>query len=485
MNDPTTQPRSIMRNAASLFGAHFIGKALSFGLIVILPWYVESATLGVYFVAAATVGIFGAFAEFGIHDPLLRRLHLEPDRARQTLGVAVGMRLLLSLSVMVASAVYIWVNRYDPERAEYVWWLGGSVALNGFASALYTVFRARERMGYESAVVLVERLIVVLIGGGLFVFGIGTMRLFCIVIFIASVAHVGLTVAFVAVKFTPIIPRFRWNEWRDFARLTFPFWFANGLILLYYRIDTILLERWSDRGAEAVAWYGIAYSWVMALTILPGAIMSAAYPRISRLVSGQTESDEEAQSLSALYTGLWRIMAATGVPLAMITAAIAPKLIALLYPDARYPTGTADAALASLAWVLPWMFFTAILVNTLRAANHRRALLALIALTTAINILLNAFLMPRYAHVGAAWALVGSEAFLVVAGTVYIRLKLSRWSRPVFWLQVSVSWVGLGVALWLTRAWSLFLQVPVAVAVVFALLYAARGLRKDDFRLGA
>ncbi|MBM3216298.1 hypothetical protein FJZ36_15465, partial [Candidatus Poribacteria bacterium] len=347
-NSQSAHRKSLAQNALSLFGAHFIGKVLSFGLIVFLPRFVSDEELGAYFVANAVTSLVGVLAELGMRDPLIRELHLRPERSAETLGVAFAFRATMSLVVLATCGLAVWVGGYTGLLANLIWLLGGAEVFNGFAQLFYMVFRARERMDYESICVLVERATVVGIGGGLVAAGTGRMSLFGAVALGAAVANAAIAGGYVIGRFSRFGPSFAWSRWRWFVGLLGPFALANILNLIYFRIDTILLERWSARSHQAVAWYGIAYSWVMALTIFPGAVMGAAFPHLARL-SAPDAGGDASDALAALYRRAWKVLLSAGVPIAVVTATCAPRLMRFFYPAELYPPGTVDAALRILA----------------------------------------------------------------------------------------------------------------------------------------
>ncbi len=477
-----SRPNLVLRNALSLLSGQFVAGVLSFFLVLLLPRFVPADALGDYFVALAVAALLGALARFGMQDPLIRQLHLLPEHASSTLGVAFGLRLTLNAVVLGACAFVIRVNGYPPDLSLYVWLLVGAEVLNGTARLLYAVFRARERMGYEAAAVLTERAIVVVVGGGLVAFGFGGMGLFCAVALGAAGLHLVLTSSLALSRFGAFRPIFSWSAWGPLVRLFLPYAVVNVLMLVYLRIDTILLREWSGLAPESIAWYGIAYSWAMSLTVFPGAVMAAAYPRIARLARVDV-GETERRSFRSLYGRSWKLMLATGIPFAIGTSMCAGKISALFYSTETYPPGTMDAALRVLAWAGGLLFLSAVVSNVLRAANRWRGVIVLVGITACFNVAANVWAIPRYDHVGAAWALVLSEAIYVVGGVVAIGRGLKAVPELRFLLRLAPAWVGLVTALKWTEPLPVFAQAGVGVAVYLGLLWALKAMRRSDWTL--
>lgn len=467
--------RSLAWNAFSLFGAHFIAKALSFGMILVLPRHVGDADLGGYFLAVAVTNLLGVLAELGMRDPLIRELHLRPERASQTLGAALTFRSAMSFVVLLGCGAVVGVNRYPSEVARLIFLFGLAEVLNGGAQLFSFVFRARERMELEAMGVVLERGLVVFVGGGVVVAGLGGMTLLGGVAFGAAALNLLVSGVIVQRRFFRVRFVAAREELLRLWGLMAPFALANVLGFLYFRLDMILLGRWSAKGAVAVAWYGIAYSWVMALTIFPGAVMGAAFPHLIR---------EGSRRRNVLYTRAWKLMLSTGPGVAILSALTAEDLIALAYPRTIYPPGTVDAAFARLAWAGGLGFLSAIVSNTLRALNRRRTVVGLMGMTVLVNVLLNAWAIPRYDHVGAATALLFSEAFFVVGGTWALRRCVS-WTEWGFLPKLVGGWGILAVFLTLTDSWALGFRCVGAAALYGGYLVGTRTLRRDDWTLNA
>ena len=88
--------------------------------------------------------------------------------------------------------------------------------------------------------------------------------------------------------------------------------------------------------------------------------------------------------------------------------------------------------------------------------------------TAFLNICLNLYLIPRFSHVGAAIAMVISEAYVLVVGLGYISRNIVKFRQtfsvlPTFLKAVFLSAVmGIGLV-WLKGILSVWVLIPVAV----------------------
>ena len=457
----TTHPNAlrttrIFQNTSTLFGAHLLGRL---GALVITIWlmprYFPQNALGGYFVAISLTNLIASLTELGLQNPLIREMTLDLPRTRQFLGNALLVRGVLSLiayAIMVVSGVQL---GYAP-FIEMIVFLGLAEIANSIAQLYRCVFRAHEEMRYEALTVVAERGAFVLIGGGAILLGYELVFV-CYVMLAASCINLSLSVAITRYRFTPLRFQLNWQIISVLLRQALPFAVGNLFNLLYFRIDAILLSKLSPDGIEANMWYGSAYTLVNAFTILPGAfMMGAMFPVLSRAFEKAPDDFPE------VYTFGVRWMLLSGIPFAVGLTTLSGEITAALFP-----AETVDNIAIALQWLSGsggLIFLTTVVLTVLRAADKRRAFSFLMATTALLNIGLNLFLIPRFSHVGAAIAMVLSEAYLLIVGFGYISKRLAKLTETGFILKALLLSVLMGVGLVLTReSVSVWVLIPLAI----------------------
>ena len=159
----------ILRNASALFSAHLIGRLLSLILTVFIlpqkPNIITESDIGCYFVAVFVTGLVASIAELGLQGPLIREITLNKNLAQNYIGNALIIRLFLSiLAFGLMIGISVWLN-YTDLTFRLIILLGAAELINGLAQIYRCLFRAFEKMKYESVTVVAERLTVVLVGG--------------------------------------------------------------------------------------------------------------------------------------------------------------------------------------------------------------------------------------------------------------------------------------------------------------------------------
>lgn len=197
-------------------------------------------------------------------------------------------------------------------------------------------------------------------------------------------------------------------------RNALPFMWLGGLYLLNSRVDLIMLGAMN--GAHDAGIYAIA---ARAAALVPFVVMAANLalgPRIARLY----HSGDHARLQRMITAAARRVFAAT-LPLALLLILAAWWLLYYLFgaeftPAARPMQILAGAQLATVAFGSVGLI--------LNMAGQERRSLAALALAVALNIALNATLIPRLGPEGAAIATGSSRVFAQALLWFWLRRRL-------------------------------------------------------------
>jgi O-antigen/teichoic acid export membrane protein len=339
-------------------------------------------------------------------------------------------------------------------------------------------------MKFEALVVFIERVLVILpfiiikkigdsffyVGGGLTIWEFN-LKTFCITILMARVVHLLFSFGIMEIKFTKMSFKLSLGFFKILLFQSLPFAIGNIFNLIYFRIDTVMLARLSPYGQTAVAWYGLAYGLMTALTIIPGAFMGAVFPVMSRALkkalhevsAERSEQKLERPDFQNLYTRAFKLMFIIALPISLSLALLTENVVSLFWPRAIYSTSTIDPALNILSWAGGLIFLNTVLETVLRVADKRATFTTLMGTGLVFNVLLNLYLIPRYSHRGAAIAMVLTEGYMFVFGFIYISAKLTKLNQFRFVFQSALAALCMGILLWFLRdKFSIFFLIPLA-----------------------
>jgi O-antigen/teichoic acid export membrane protein len=182
-----------------------------------------------------------------------------------------------------------------------------------------------------------------------------------------------------------------------------PFTLVAFFVGIYYYIDTVMLSMFTD--SKTVGYYNAAYRLLEAPLFLSAAFTTAIFPAVSKLF---VENKEYLQK--TIRESLEKILI-IGVLIAITVGYYSKDIINIFYGAEYSNSSTALTILiVSVAIIMP----STVLGTTLRAMNKQAISAYVTGGGAALNIILNLILIPRYSLLGAAWATVATEVFVIV-----------------------------------------------------------------------
>ena len=466
----------ILRNASALFSAHLIGRLLSLILTVFIlpqkPNIITESDIGCYFVAVFVTGLVASIAELGLQGPLIREITLNKNLAQNYIGNALIIRLFLSiLAFGLMIGISVWLN-YTDLTFRLIILLGAAELINGLAQIYRCLFRAFEKMKYESVTVVAERLTVVLVGGGLIWFEIANLDEYGLIVLMGSILNLILNFGIARLRFVKFMFCLDWKLWQILMAQALPFALGNIFNLVYFRLDVILLSKLIPDTTEAQstnAWYGLAFTIVNAFTILPGAYMGAVFPVMSR------EFERKTVQFRYIYTAAIRWMILLALPFSIGLALVSEEIAAEFFPKLEWEQIVLPLQVLSISGGLT--FLTTVNITVLRSTNKRLAFSILTLITLSVNLALNILLIPHYRHVGSAFSMLASEGVLLVLSTIFISRSISKLEYIGFtWKAIIVS-ILMGLALYFTPSVLVWIRIVGAISMYFGIMWLWGELR--------
>lgn len=383
--------------------ADLAGKAVMFVITVAAARRLAPAAFGVFSLASTLGWMIAVASDFGIQLHVARAVARQPRHAAGILRAWLHVRLWTAAAAvgLVMLALIAAQARVDVAMPILLFALVyGCSALVEF---LHYFYRGLSRSDLESSLTIGQRAATLAFGLAVLLWrpDVSLLALAMLVPMAATLAvsiriamrlgapHESIDGVEIAMPPPNIVSELRAD--------VLPIGAGIVLSALYFRIDVFLVEWW--RGTEAVALYNAVFRVIEALRLFPAALLAVALPSLCR-----------ARDLRPLAAVSIRAMAFAVV----VTAALwitAGTAIPLLYGPAYT---AAVPAFRVLALSFPLLSLNYALTLQLIAWNGQRAYAALCAGALAVNVALNAVLIPSASIVGAAWATLGTEVFLTL-----------------------------------------------------------------------
>jgi O-antigen/teichoic acid export membrane protein len=335
--------------------------------------------------------------DFGLHQVTIREVARDKSRAVSVLQHALGIKLLWTSGGLVALLISATLLRpeWDVRLACYL--IGAALVARSFMFTIRGVLQGLERFGWDSAVVLGDRVLLLVLGTAVLVSGGGLLALSAAFV-VARAAALVFGAWLTRAQLGGVVLRYDRKIWRDLQRSAVPFGLFLIVLNLYAYIDSVMLGVM--RGDVETGVYGAAYKVYEGVGYLPGVVASVLTPRLSSLFVTDRGAHQR-----LMLTGL-----IGSVSLALVVGALgywlADPLLVLLF-GANFAVAAAPFRILCLGLVFVFAIWT--LHAAAISVNKERLLLRAALIGLVVNVAANIYAVPNHGASGAAAATVIGE----------------------------------------------------------------------------
>jgi len=401
--------QAIIGNTGWLFADKILRMGVGLFVGVWVARYLGPAQFGLWNFAIAFAALFGAFATLGLDGIVIRELVKNPERQNELLGSAFVLKLIGGMFTLLSTVIAIALMRSGETLT--LWLVGLSAAGFIFQSVnvIDLYYQAKVQSKYT-----------VFAANGAFVLmalaKIGLVLTYAPLIAFAWVGlgEVALTSAFLLIAYR--VNHHHMQGWwydgrvaRDLLRDSWPLLLAGLAIMLYMRVDVVMLQKMV--GDREVGIYAAATKLSEVWYFLPMVIVSSVSPSIIKCHG--IDPDLYINRLRRLYFFMTWLAIGLSLPLSLLSGWI----VSILY-GAEFKEAAPVLAIhlwASIAVFLGVASSQYLLVEQLQKISFYRTLIGV-----ACNIALNLMLIPRMGAMGAAIATVGSY-FVATFSVVFFK----------------------------------------------------------------
>ena len=406
------QARRILSNTMLLTGVRVVVPIMSLAVVLTLSRVLGAEGLGQYTLAFTVLYVINTAAPFGLYALITREGARSHDEIPRLLGSGFLLAACATIPLsFILAASGEWLG-YDAETCSALRMLSLSVFPFVLVTLGEAAFVAIEKVKWVAAVTVGENLVKV--SGSLYAL-LGGYGLEGVVI--AAVAGKAVAALLVLILLRIEQLRIAWPDRGVTARLAkaAPTFLAIQVFaMIYWRIDILMLSKLGDSVAD-VGFYGAAYRIFELVMIVPQSLCLALYPQVVQA------SHDNVAHLRSIGRETLRYLGAAVLPAAIAATLAGDRILELLYGTEFAPaTGT----LAVLIWaVVPfaWVRYHA---YVLVATDRQRVDLVLNVGLSAVNVVLNLMLIPRFGHLGAAVATLIAISCYATCQYTYLRTEL-------------------------------------------------------------
>ena len=466
--------RRIAKNTGVMFIAQIMTYVLGFFITMYTARYLSAEGFGVLSLALSITAIFGIVGDMGLSTLMVREVARDNSTSNKYLSNIALIKVILCILMFVVIVLTVNIIGYNKLVSTVIYLIAISVIINAFGSVLTAVFQANEQMEYLSLSTILSSIL--MFSGTLIGIYYKLDILFFASLYIIANSLVFMYIIFIYItKFN--LPKLEIDTsfWKPTIKEAWPFGITSLSGMLYTYIDSIMLSI--IKGNEVVGWYSAAYRLMLIVLFIPNAVNTAIFPVMSRLYNSSRDS------LTLMYEKYFKYMLAIGIPMGFGTTLLADKIILLIFGQGYTQS---IAALQILIWTMVFTFIGAAFVQLLQSINKQLIITKISIICVIINIVLNLILIPKYSLIGASFATLVTEIFLV-GYILLISYKLGYGIPHEIVIRnlskVLAATAVMSIFIWYFRSLSLFPLIIISILIYFTSLYLVKGIDDDDMLL--
>jgi O-antigen/teichoic acid export membrane protein len=460
---PTAEvAKRIVKNSVALIMAHITISFGSFLLVIAVSRYLDLGGFGIYSTILTFYATLEVFASLGFVNYIPREVGRAPERSSEYLShsiiSAVGsVAFLLALAHFIAPLL-----GYNSTTVAGIRIAILALAPAAFISISQSFLIAYEKAEYITFLNFMEIAARILSSIYLLHLGHGVLSIIAAYCFFRYVSF--FCYAFVVLR---QVGRPRWTfDYGFFKHFIKDLAVFSALVVaggLFNTIETFTLSLF--KGETAVGIYNAGYRLVFIWSIIPGSIMNAALPNLSRLYRHSRAQFDALAEKSIKYLAL------IAFPLIIGTTVVADDIVAALYGESF---GETAIVLRLLIWSMLPMFWDDALWRILLASDDEAFTLRV----TVINLLIMAglclLLIPPLGYVGASLVVILVLTLQAGSYAVYVQMHVTkiRYRKVIAGPLLASLVMGLLAAAlrsYLPLAAVISISVPVYIAAAFLL----------------
>lgn len=409
---------SAVRGGMLRIGGYVVGALLGAVSASLLFRHLGPVDTGRYVTAISLVAMVGALSDLGLSSVGVREIATRSSEERWELARdLLGLRLVLSFVGAALITVIAGVG-YSVSLATGVALASVGLVLQTVQDNFFLSLTVDLRLGLIAAIELGRQAVTTLLMVLLVLLGSRLIPFLAIPIPVGVLALIP-TVMLVR-GHRALLPTFNWDRWRSFLSLVLPYAASVAASALYFRVSILLVSVLAS--PDQLGYFGASYRMIEVLTLIPGLLVSAAFPIFARAAR------DDHERLGYAVGRVFEVALLVGAWMAVSIAVGASLAVSLIGGPSFKP---AVPVLAIQGIALGLTFVSVVWASTLLSLGLLRQILALNLAGLAVNAAVVAAFVPldgaRGAAIGTAIAeLFGAlaQAFVVIRRRPQLRPSL-------------------------------------------------------------
>jgi O-antigen/teichoic acid export membrane protein len=406
--------RANLRNILFQSAAQIIPRAILFLFTFYLARILGSNEYGKYDFALSIGYLLGVFYELGgnlILTKYVARGHYS------IFGFSLRFRLVsIFTTIGVAFGLFIIAGIYT-NVIHQILFASLGIAFSSLMNLYFAFFRGVREMGYEAAVLIVQKLLFIAL---CLLFIVKLREKFdsqtTLLAFTAS-----MLISWLLIQYIFLRSRKRFTEDKDKKKIKtgeyikdiFTLALAEVFAILYFRVTQIVLESFTD--FHEVGVYGVSSKLVEAVSNIPAILMLALFPSFAELAR------RDRKEFRAQFKTIFLLLIVSGITASALCWTLGESIFSLIGKD----YGEAYIIVRYMIIALMFIFPNYLLTHAMVALDLNLKYAGVLFSVLLLNIILSVFLVPLFQARGSAVS-VGLCEMVIFAFTLYFVNKETK-----------------------------------------------------------
>lgn len=399
----------MIKNTFYIFAGRISNVVFLFLLTVVVSRHLGPALFGIFSFLTTVVIAANCFSNLGLDTWMVREITQKPSQAKKILSNILGLKFAASLVTILFVFLIFQSSNLPDSTLHLLWILSISLLFNTVSQTLWHYGNCFKQFIYHSVLWASSNALKATLGI-ILVLLYGNLEPLIWGVVIAEAVAMFLSFYIIYQKFGHFSPEFHFLTWKDFLFRSSPI--AMGMIfsVLYFRLDVVMLQLMTEE--TVVGWYSAAYKFFEGAVILPHSLMLVMFP---------TLVDEYHKDFPRFKNSVLKALtmfSLIGALIALVLWGFSSQIILLIYGNDFSPA----IGILDIIAIAVFLFFINFLLSNILITSGREVINTWnLVIATFLNIMLNLTLIPLYGGLGAAWATLICEIFLIVILSLEVR----------------------------------------------------------------